>query len=176
MKKWLRIVLSAVLLAVLIFAIFTGGFQKGKISGKLYTPDNVYEEIWNLFVTEEHTRNKTVLTSSTEGAYQDWDFGFHFVGVYIPEHNFSINWSTYHEEIGFNFWYEETDVHFIYDYKTKTLYGDTEFSHLMDNFLTHYFEWCAEDSDFSSDYSPDSLGEYTFKYVNPIYMRNIKDA
>ena len=173
MKKWLLIVLSSILLATLIFAIFTQGFQKGMFSGRLYTPDNVYEEIWNLFVMEEHTRNKTVLTSSTEDASEDWDFGFHFKGVHIPQCNLLITWSTYQDEIGFSLWYDETDVHFIYDYKTKTLYGDTEFSYLMDHFLTHYFEWCAEDSDFSSEYSADSLGDFTFKYVNPIYIRNI---
>ena len=172
MKKWLLIVLSAILLVTLIIAHFTEGFQKNTFTGRLYTPENVYEEIWNLFVIEEHTRNKTILTSSTEDAYEDWDLGFDFVGVYIPQYNFSINWETYQKEIGFSFWYKETDVHFIYDYETKTLYGDNEFSFLMDNFLIHYFEWCAEGSDFSSEYSADSLGDFTFKYVNPLYMRN----
>ena len=119
MKKRLLIILISVLSAVIILARFTNGFRKGEFSGKIYSPDNVYEEIWNLFVTEEHSRNKTVLTSSTEDAYEDWDFGFEFVGVYIPECDFSINWATYEEEIEFSFWYEETDFHFIYDYKTK---------------------------------------------------------
>ena len=176
MKKWFLIVLSAAIFAIMILAFFTNGFQKGKLSGKIYAPDNVYEEIWNLYVIEEYTNTKTVLTSSTEGSFEDWDLGFDFVGVYIPEYDFSINWKTYHEEIGFSFWYEETDVHFIYDYKSKTLYGDTEFSYLLDNFLIHYFEWCAANADYSSHYSVDSLGDFTFKYVNPIYMRNVEDS
>ena len=60
-------------------------------------------------------------------------------------------------------------------YETKTLYGDTDFSYLMDNYLEDYFQWCADDPDFSSGYSLDSLGKHTFEYVNPIWMRELPD-
>ena len=54
-------------------------------------------------------------------------------------------------------------------------YGDTDFSYLMDNYLEDYFQWCADDPDFSSGYSLDSLGKHTFEYVNPIWMRELPD-
>jgi hypothetical protein len=178
MKRWLRILLTITIVVTIIFALLTRGFQKGVLTGIIYTPDNVYEEIWNLVKTEELTRSKTILTSSTEDAYVDWDFGFEFVGVYIPEIDFSLNWWLSQDELAFSFWYEddEKDVQFIYEYHTKTLYGDAEFSYLMDHFLMHYFKWCGEDPDYSSNYSADSLGKFTYKYVNPLYMRNVKDS
>ena len=76
MKKRLIIVLVAFLSIALLITAFTGGFTKGVLSGKIYRPQNVYEEIWNLVLIEQHTRNQTVLTASTKDAEVDFDFGF----------------------------------------------------------------------------------------------------
>lgn len=174
MKKRMIIVLIAILPIVLIITVFLGGFTKGVLSGKIYRPQNVYEEIWDLVLIEQYTRDQTVLTSSTKDAEVDFDFGSEFVGIHIPECNVTIGWETEREELFFLFPLGKGEyAHFIYNYETKILFGDTDFSYLMDNFLTDYFEWCEFAPDFSSGYSTDSLGNFAFQYKNPIYNREI---
>lgn len=170
MKKRLIIVLSVVLAVVLAVVLcitaVTDGFTKGKISGKIYRPRNVYEEIWNLVLTEQYTGKQTVLTTATKDAYVDFDF-VSFVGVYIPESNTSIHWDWEQgkrEGIRFSVYLgDRKNVHFTYNYETKTLSGETDFSYLKDMFLTNYFEWCKASSDFSSAYAIDELGDVTFQ-------------
>lgn len=180
MKKWMIIVLAVILSVVItllaIVLALTGGFTKGVISNWIYRPQNVYDEIWNLLLTEEYTRNKTVLTSATKDAEEDWDLGIDFVGIHIPECSTTVCWwRNDGKELAFLFYGEESDAMFIYNYETKTLYGDADFSYLMENFLEDYFQWCADDPDFSSGYSLDSLGKHTFEYVNPIWTRELPD-
>lgn len=172
MKKRIVIISTILLSIFLLIAFFTGGFRKGIISGKIYRPQNVYEEIWNLVLIEQHTEKQTVLTSSTKDAYVDFDFGFHFVGVIIPECNVTISWWKNDGKMALSFMFPLDNgeyAHFIYSYETKTLFGDTDFSYLTDKFLTDYFEWCETATDFSSEYSIKELGVYTFQYENPIY-------
>ena len=64
-------------------------------------------------------------------------------------------------------------IHFLYNYETKTLFGDTEFSYLLENFLVDYFQWCENSTDFSSNYSVESLGDIPFQYINPIWKREL---
>ena len=172
MKKRLIIALVAFLSIALLITVFTGGFTKGVLSGKIYRPQNVYEEIWNLVLIEQYTRNQTVLTSSTKDAEEDFDLGYDFVGIHIPECNVTINWRSGGEELSFLFSLRQGGyVNFVYNYKTKILFGDADFSYIMENFLTDYFEWCEAASDFSSGYSAEYLGDATFQYVNPIWER-----
>ena len=174
MKKRLIIVFVAFLSIALLITVFTGGFTKSVLSGKIYRPQNVYEEIWNLVLIEQHTRNRTVLTSSTKDAEVDFDFGIEFVGIHIPECNVTISWRSAGEELSFLFPLGQGEyVNFIYNYKTKILFGDADFSYIMENFLTDYFEWCKVASDFSSGYSAESLGDAAFQYVNPIWERKL---
>lgn len=177
MKKWIIVISVAVLSVALIIMVVTGGFTKNILTGKIYRPQNVYEEIWNLLLIEEHTTNKTVLTSSTKTAEEDWDFGIDFVGIHIPECNVTISWErSNRRELSFLLSLGKGEyVHFIYNYETKTLFGDTEHSYLMENFLTDYFAWCEAASDFSSDFSAESLGEFVFRYENPIYNRELSN-
>ena len=55
----------------------------------------------------------------------------------------------------------------MYDYETKTLYGDEQVEFLMENFLKYYFEWNKEET----KYSPDSLENIPFKYVDNVFNR-----
>ena len=64
---------------------------------------------------------------------------------------------------------------YIYNYETKTLYSDGDFSYLLNYFLAHYFNWCAVDPNFSSNFSKDHLGYYSYQYVNPIWQRELTD-
>lgn len=165
MKKWKIVVLVILLLTTLLTVCVTGGFTKNLFTGKIYRPRNVYEEIWNMVVTEQHTRKQTVLTTSTEDAEADFDFGYHFVGVHIPECNMTIGWETTGEELFFSFPLGKgVYARFIYNYEAKTLYGNTIHSYLMDRFLTNYFEWCEAASDFSSRYDAKHLGDFAFRY------------
>lgn len=163
----LTVLLAVVLAVVLCITAVTDGFTKGKISGKIYRPRNVFEEIWNLVLTEQYTGKQTVLTTATKDAYVDFDFGFHFVGVYIPESSTSIHWDWEQgkrEGISFSVHLgDRKNVYFTYNYETKTLSGETDFSYLKDMFLTNYFEWCKASSDFSSAYAIDALGDVTFQ-------------
>lgn len=137
MKKWIIFVLAILLLTALLTMHFTSGFTKNVISGKIYRPQNVYEEIWNLVVTEEHTTKQTVLTTSTKDADVDFDFGYEFVGIHIPECNVTIGWWNNTEDTELSFLFSNRldgdgdYVHFVYNYKTKTLFGNTEFSFLF---------------------------------------------
>lgn len=162
----LTVVLAVVLAVVLGITAVTDGFTKGVISGRIYRPRNVYEEIWNLLLTEQYTRKQTVLTTATKDAYVDFDFGIDFVGVYIPESSTSIHWDWGAEREGISFSVrlgDRKNVYFTYNYETKTLFGDSDFSYLKDMFLTNYFEWCKASSDFSSAYAIDALGDVTFQ-------------
>ena len=177
MKK--RIIIITVILAILlsitlIIAVFSDGFQKSILTGKIYYPQNVYEEIWNLVLIEKNTRNQTVLTSATKDAYVDFDFGIEFVGVRIPECNvtISLDRTVGNEELFFRFFSDNGNCWtFAYSYETKTLYGNTAFPSRMESFLTDYFKWCENDTDFTSGFSSDELGDYTYKCVNSIYDR-----
>jgi len=185
MKKW-KIILAVILSITLniavfggVFAILTQGFTKGVLTDKIYRPQNVFEEIWNLLLVEERTSKQTVLTTGTKDAYVDTDLGFDFVGVYIPENRASIHW--YRPTGGgkeLKLLYDSRqvgDIQYIYNYETKTLYSDGDFSYLLNYFLAHYFNWCAVDPNFSSNFSKDHLGYYSYQYVNPIWQRELTD-
>ena len=85
MKKWIIILLIILLLVALLTICITGGFTKNILTGKIYHPQNVYEEIWNLVVAEEFRAEQTVLTTSTNypsvgevpTAIQSFHFYFH---------------------------------------------------------------------------------------------------
>jgi len=151
--------------------IITNCFTRSILTGKIYQTENVYEELINLLVTEKLTSRKTVLTTSTEKTYVDWDFGFVFVGIYIPEYNVSLHLDyegirIYIREEG-----AEDYSAYIYNYEEKTLYGEADESQLIESFLTHYFEWCNNSSRFRSGYALDTMGDYKFKCANPIWKR-----
>lgn len=179
MKKWIIILLIILLLVALLTICITGGFTKNILTGKIYHPQNVYEEIWNLVVAEEFRAEQTVLTTSTNNAAVDFDLGIDFVSIHIPDCNVSIGWRSTNGNTELSFLFSsrvdgDVDrIHFLYNYETKTLFGDTEFSYLLENFLVDYFQWCENSTDFSSNYSVESLGDIPFQYINPIWKREL---
>lgn len=166
MKKWMIILLTVIISFALIITILTGGFKQGLLSKKIYYPQNVYEEIWNLVLMEQHTKKQTVLTTSTKDAEADFDLGVEFVGIHIPECNLTIGWRGEGKVLSFLFFLGNANyVLFLYNYETKTLSGGAPLSYLTDNFLTDYFEWCEVDADYSSKYSAEHLGDFKFQYA-----------
>lgn len=169
-KRW--IVLISVLLAVLlIVCALTRFFTKGVISNHIYFPRNVFEEMWNMLAAEEHG-GETLLTTGSEGAYVDFDFGIDFVGAYIPACNASLHfgWGNFEPEyMTIYFRLDEGYYQYRYVYDTQTLYGDMDHAYLVDNLLTDYFGWFEVTSHLSSRFSLDDLGEYTYQFADPIY-------
>ena len=133
------------------------------IKGKLYRVDNVYEEIRNLVIDEKYG-DHTILTTTTEGAFVDYDFGV-FMSVYLyPEESRAISLSLSGEDMEiwiFNYDGENTDsALYVYDYENNVLYGDRGEDYLTEHFLSYYYSW-ADDSIFSLN----SCGEYSFVYM-----------
>jgi hypothetical protein len=189
MKKWIIIAIAIILLIALTLSLLMTWLRMAfkvayrllasidMYSRKISQPQNVYEEIWNLLLTEERTSKNTVLTTSTEDAEVDWEALGGFEGVHIPECHMSIRWWTYNNretELYFTIsrssdWHE--NARYIYNRTTNTLYGDTAESFLLDNFIKDYFQWCEDAENFSSDYSMEDMGDVTFQYVEDLWDR-----
>lgn len=192
MKKRIFSVLITIFLITFLVTSFTGcrqtfqgiGIIAGEMQafmGQISDPKNVHEEIMNLVYIEQYTSRQTILTTSTADAHVDFDFGIEFCGVIIPQNDILIKWEQHREgeELLYFLSYGATGerkyVEFIYNRDSKILYGDAELSHLIDNFLIDYFTWCEDSEDYSSKFSLDNLGDFTYKYVNPIYDRESSD-
>lgn len=162
MKK--TIVIAVVVIAVLLTStlVLTNNFTKGRITGRLYRVENVWEEIWNLMVSEKHG-TRTVLTTSTGDWYVDYDFG-QFDHVYIAVCDGCGVTLSFHHDYGLCIWLTETDGEqktttlYTYDYRSHTLCGAREEDYLTDRLLSSYFSWVGEDSEFDLE----SLGKYSF--------------
>lgn len=170
MKKRFLIILSCFALVFATTLTLTGGFTKGVLSRYIYFPRNVYEEIWNLVLSEEYGGN-TVL-SSIDSTYVDYDLGM-FQSIYIPDCNMVLSWW---DGLSFQFRTEKGKyIHFVYDYDSQTLSGDAEAAYLAEHFLQDYFQWCKASPDFSSNYSMDDLGEFSYQYADPVYTYGLSD-
>ena len=140
------------------------GCAKGPLTGKLYRVDNVYEEIWNLVVSEKRG-TPTVLTTSIEGAYVDYDLG-HFDLIFIPL-NDMYRASVFFQQDELCFWLYQngSETHevarYVYNDETNTLYGDQEEWVLIDNFTSLYESWIGEGGKFDSEHR----GDYTFVWT-----------
>ena len=171
MKIFLKISVLVVLVVLLFVVALTGFFTQGIISNHIYFPQNVFEEIWNMLAVEKRG-GETLLTTGSEDAYVDWDFGIDFVGVYIPSCNASLHFRWYNHEIEhmtIYFWLDDAHYQFRYVYETKVLYGDVEHAYLVENLLVDYFQWFEATSHLSSKFSLDDLGDYTYQFADPIY-------
>ncbi len=171
MKRKIKITVALVIVALLIILPtlwLTNCFTKSKLTRKIYRPDNVYEEIWNLYVKEQFGGD-TVLTTSKENSEAQYEFG-QFMYIRIPDYSMIISWES--RTLAFDFFTDDERilVKFLYDYETKTLYGEEEFEYFAENFLQHYLEWNKEET----KYSLDNLGNVDFQYVeyaNSIYSK-----
>ena len=169
MKRKIKITVALVIVALLITLPtlwLTNCFTKSRLTSKIYRPDNVYEEIWNLVVAEQFGGD-TVLTISSEGAYAKFGLG-EFEQVNIPKLNMAVLWMYEpHKLLEFFFKTDEGYVKFVYDYETKTLYGEEQPEFLIETFLKYYLEWNKEET----KYTPDNLGNVPFKSVDNVFGR-----
>ena len=171
MKK--KIIISgAVAISIIVVAVLalTNMFTKGVITGKLYRVDNVYEQIWNMVISEKYG-NRTVLTTSIEGSEVDYDFGC-FEQVNIPVNNeYSVVLSFVNQDelsilIFENNNFENDSIRrkssrYVYNYQSNTLYGNREEAHLIEAFISPYYSWIGNDGKFDSE----NNGNYTYVYT-----------
>lgn len=178
MRKSVFYRLAVLLMVALVMTGFTGCrtilsavWREDGLSHTIADPQNVFEEIWNLVLTEEYTSSATVLTSATENASKDFDHGFMFVSIQIPACDMYISWNIEGETLQFTFPQGEgysNYITYIYNHEEKTLYGNQDLACLTDSFLTDYFVWCEKDPDFQSGYSADAMGDFTFQLNEPL--------
>ena len=167
MKKRFSVIFISLILTLVMLSLTGCGMTYRK--NLIKEPQNVFEEIRNMFVNEEHGK-KTPLSLSTESAYNDYDLG-EFVALHIPDCNMYISWNRIANadpELTIRFFND--DATFIYDHDTKTLYGEKELSYMEEKFLNKYFEWTSADSGyFVSEFSEDALGDFTFQYEETVH-------
>jgi hypothetical protein len=162
MKKRILIALLCLILVLSVILALTGGFTKGVLSEYIYFPRNVYEEIWNLVLSEE--RGCATVLTYPESAYVDCDLGM-FQNIQIPSCNVVLSWW---DGLSFLFWTDKGNyIHYVYDYRTQTLTADTELAYLTEQFLRDYFQWCETSPDFSSKFSLENLGECFYQCPPP---------
>ena len=166
MKKKI-IIFSAVIITIIVVAILvlTNMFTKGVITGKLYRVDNVYEEIYNMVISERNG-SQTILTTSIEGSEVDYDFGC-FEQVNIPVNDeYAVVLSFVNQDELNIVLFENNDkrhdaTRYVYNYQSNTLYGNREEAHLIEIFTSPYYSWIGNDGKFDLE----NNGNYTFVYT-----------
>lgn len=165
MKKKI-IIFGIITIAIIVVAVLalTNKFTKGVITGKLYQVDNVYEEIYNMVISERNG-TRTVLSTSVEGSKVDYDFGlFSSIGIPVNDAYWVVLSFNNPEEL--RIWLFENNhtnddcACYVYNYKSNTLYGNQEEARLIEIFLSPYFSWVGSDGKFN----PENYGNYTFVY------------
>ena len=173
MKK--KIIIFIVVTIVTITLIFvailalTNIFTKGVITGKLYRVDNVYEEIYNMVISERNG-TQTILTTSIKNSEVDYDFG-RFESISIPVNDeYSVVLSFYNQDELCIWIFENNNFEnngtkrksslYVYDYKSNTLYGNQDEAYLIEIFILPYYSWIGN----NGKYNPDNNGNYTFVY------------
>lgn len=171
MKKKI-IVFSVVIIAIIVVAILalTNMFTKGVITGKLYRVDNVYEEIYNMVISERNGA-QTILTTSIEGSEVDYDLGS-FANVHIPVNDEYDVVLAFVNQDELSIWIFENNNFednaarrksslYVYNYQSNTLYCNREEAHLIEIFISPYYSWIGNDGKFG----PENNGDYTFVYT-----------
>ena len=168
MKKKIIIFIAVIITIIFVATLaLTNMFTKGVITGKLYRVDNVYEEIYNMVISERNG-SQTILTTSIEGSEVDCDLGC-FENVTIPVNDeYAVVLSFVNQdELGIRIFennnFENNGTRrkssfYVYNYQSNTLYGDREEAHLIEIFISPYYSWVGNDGKFN----PENQGNYTF--------------
>ena len=174
-KGKIRIILVVCLVLLCIFAkygsfltLLTRGYTQGVLTHRIYNVENVFDEIWNLVISESHG-TRTILTKSTEGAFADYDL-WQFSGLHIPEIGIGIAIHEFNEFKECDFYVHEDGQErptneFVYSYPNKTLYYDGDPDSFFRSFLKAYFEWAGKSSKFALD----RLGKVETVFCDPIW-------
>ena len=158
------------LLVVLFVSLMTIFNSCAIYTGRLYRVDNVYEEIYNMVISERNG-SQTILTTSIEGSEVDYDLGC-FEQVNIPVNDeYSVVLSFVNQDelsilIFENNNFENDSIRrksscYVYNYQSNTLYGNREEAHLIEAFISPYYSWIGNDGKFD----PENNGNYTYVYT-----------
>ncbi len=171
MKKKI-IIFSAVIITITVVTILslTNMSTKRAITGRLYRVDNVYEEIYNMVISERNG-SQTILTTSIEGSEIGYDFGcFEQVNIPVNDEYFVVLSFVNQDELSIlifeNNNFENDSIrrkssHYVYNYQSNTLYGNREEAHLIEAFISPYYSWIGNDGKFDSE----NNGNYTYVYT-----------
>lgn len=132
----------------------------------LKRPQNVFDQIYYEYKKVEHKKDSVLVsgTDSAEAIYDRYLLFFEFTGVRIPDLDMYLAEYDGYLHITFiqyNDRGQDASIHFVYNPKTKKLYGERVMRYLEDNFLVYYFQWWT-DAGKENDYSCDDLGKFTF--------------
>lgn len=166
-----KAILALLLITTALFTLSgcRGGFFSGMPDGlkRVKNVQNVYDEIYNC-VYDEWAGKNTVLTGASSGGWVDYDLGA-FDAVRIEKNNIVL--AFYNNGKGVYQLYIaihtekslSSSVSYRYNPQTKTLSGKNDEQYITDDFIKYYFEWNDKSQIFSSNYSEDNLGEYTYE-------------
>ncbi len=118
-------------------------------------------------VVSEKIGSNTVLTTSTQDAYVDYDLGS-FQNVHISikdEYSIALSFQYCDESDRDDLciWlFENSDTTlYVYDYRSNILYGNNTEPLLFDKFISLYYSWIGDDGKFT----PEDSGNYTYVYT-----------
>ncbi len=166
MKKK-TIIFIAVTITIIVVSIFalTNMFTKGVITGKLYRVDNIYEEIYNMVISERNGI-QTILTTSVKNSEVVYEFGF-FDKINIPvndEYTVVLSFVN-QDELGI--WiFENNSANrksslYVYNYQSNTLYGNQSEAHLIETLILPCYSCAGNKAKFNID----NYGNYTYVYM-----------
>ena len=165
-KRTLIFIVVTITIIVVAIAALTNMFTKGVITGKLYRVDNLYEEIYNMVVSEKNGI-QTALTTSVENSEVIYEFGL-FDQINIPVND------RYTVVLGFvnqdelSIWIFENNSTsresslYVYNYQSNTLYGNQPEAHLNKTFIELFYSPVGNEAKFGLD----NYGNYTFVYTD----------
>jgi hypothetical protein len=165
-KKTIIFIAVTITIIVVAIAALTNMFTKGVITGKLYRVDNLYEEIYNMVVSEKNGV-QTVLTASVKDSKVIYEFGL-FDQINIPVND------RYTVVLGFvnqdelSIWIFENNSPnrqsslYVYNYQSNTLYGNQPEAHLIKTFIDPFYSLVGNKAKFGLD----NYGNYTFVYTD----------
>ena len=157
-----KTILALLLITTALFTLSgcRGGFFSGMPGDlkKVRNVQNVYDEIWNCLY-EEYAGKNSVLIGASSGGRRNVDLGT-IQGVNIKKYNISLWFADNGKKLSISL---NDSGFYTYDASMKTLTGNNDEQYIADNFIKYYFEWNGKSQIFSSNYSEDNLGEYTYE-------------
>ena len=165
MKKSTIVIIAFVLIYV-VCALFSAFEPTLK---RVRNPQNVYDELWNLFVAESQGETTVLTTATKDTRFRITDES---ISLSIPEGNIVLEWdcSSYNAKgkqgkgvLRIRMWDDDGKSHWYwYDNESKVLRGE-DAEMYMKRWLRKYYQWCEESDTFSSQFSADDRGTYTYQ-------------
>ena len=156
MKKR-TIIFIAVTITIIVVAIaaLTNMFTKGVITGKLYRVDNLYEEIYNMVISEKNGI-QTALTTSVENSEVIYEFGlFDKIDIPVNDRYTVVLSFVNQDELSIRIFENNSTSRqsslYVYNYQSNTLYGNQPEAHLNKTFIELFYSLVGNKAKFGLD-------------------------